>query len=125
MKKLIEMGSVLLPYVLLIGLGAWLAYGYMSQKQEISNLKWDLATMENRATAAEYNLEQEKKYQKEREDFRKELDTMFQELKQEVDSYTKQLEKIKDERNKSGVNNSLSEPVTRVLKDFTSNTNKD
>lgn len=125
MKKLIEVFGALLPYVLLIVLGAWLTYGYMSQKQEISNLKWDLATMENRANTAEYNLEQEKKYQKEREDFRKELDFMFSNWKKEVESYTKQLEKIKDERNKSGVNNSLSEPVTRVLKDFTSNTNKD
>lgn len=125
MKKLIEVMGALLPYVLLIVLGAWLTYGYMAQKQEISNLKWDLATMENRANTAEYNLEQEKKYQKEREDFRKELDVMFSNWKKEVESYTKQLEKIKDERNKSGVNNSLSEPVTRVLKDFTSNTNKD
>ena len=125
MKKLIEMGIALLPYVLLVLLGAWLAYGYMSQKQEISRLKWDLAIMENRANTAEYNLEQEKKYQQEREEFKKELDIMFRELKQEVGSYTKQLEKIKDERNKSGVNNSLSEPVIRVLKDFTSNTNKD
>ena len=125
MNKFITITRALLPYALLIALGAWLTYGFMSQKQEISNLKWDLATMENRATAAEYNLEQEKKYQQEREEFRKELDAMFSDWKEEVDSYTKQLEKIKDERNKSGVNNSLSEPVTRVLKDFTSNTNKD
>lgn len=125
MKKLFEIGSVLLPYVLLIVFGAWLTYGYMSQKQEISNLKWDLATMENRANAAEYNLEQEKKYQKEREEFRKELDVMFGNWKKEVESYTKQLEKIKDERNKSGVNNSLSEPVTRVLKDFANTPHKD
>lgn len=125
MKKLIEVVGGLLPYVLLIVLGVWLTYDYMNQKQEISSLKWDLATMENRATAAEYSLEQERKFQKEREEFRKELDVMFSEWKEQVDSYTKQLQRIKDERNKSGVNNSLSQPVVRVLKDFTSNTNKD
>lgn len=125
MKKIIEVFGALLPYFLLIVLGVWLTYGYMAQKQEISNLKWDLAIMENRANTAEYNLEQEKKYQKEREEFRKELDFMFSNWKKEMDSYTKQLEKIKDERNKSGVNNSLSVPVTRVLKEFTSNTDKD
>ena len=77
MKKLIEIGNVLitiLPYIILIALGAWLTYGYMAQKQEISTLKETIIVMENRATTAENNLAQEKKYQKEREDFRKERD---------------------------------------------------
>lgn len=128
MKKLIEMGSVFagsLPYVLLMALGAWFTYGYMSQRQEISNLRWDLAAMENRANTAEYNLEQEKKYQKEIEDFRKELNAIFLGLEKRAEYSTEQLEKIRDERSKNGIDDSLSEPVIGVLKDFTSNTNKD
>jgi hypothetical protein len=119
MNKFITIAGALLPYVLLIALGAWLTYGFMSQKQEISNLKWDLATMENRATSAEYNLEQEKKWQAKQREWRTELDALFLDLDGKLATYTKQLETIKDARIKSGTNNALSEPVTRVLKDFT------
>lgn len=117
--------KVLLPYILCIGVGGYLVYDNMSTKAEVRELKWDLATMENRATSAEYNLEQEKKYAKEQRAFREELDLKFSELNSSLDNYTKRLQGIKDERNKTNTTRALSEPVARVLKDFTNSTNKD
>lgn len=122
MKTIIK---ALLPYLVCIGIGGWLVYDNMNTKSELSDLKWNLAVMENRATTAEYSLEQERKYQKEREEFKKELELMFEDFDSQLAGYTKQLQAIKNERNKTGTNNSLSEPVTRVLKDFTNSTNKD
>lgn len=117
--------KALLPYILCIGVGGYLVYDNMSTKAEVRELKWDLATMENRATSAEYNLEQEKKYAKEQRAFREELDLKFSELNSSLDNYTKRLQGIKDERNKTNTTRPLSEPVARVLKDFTNSTNKD
>lgn len=118
MKKLIEIGSNVLPYVLLIALGSWVTYGWMSARNEIDNQKWEIATLQKDLDYALYSLEQEKKWQKEREEFRKELDKQFKDFDSKLLSYTKPLKVIKDERNKSGVNNSLSPDVSRVLKDF-------
>lgn len=113
-----------LPYLLTLLLGIWGTHNYLSLKADLTKVSFDLATMTNRATTAEYALEQERKFQKEREEFKAELDKKFKALDERLNSYTQQLRGIANERNKSGVNNSLSEPVVRVLKDFTSNTNK-
>lgn len=109
-----------LPFVLMFSIGGWLVYDIMSTKNELSSVKWELATMTNRAESAEYNLEQEKKWQLERKKWNQELDSEMQKFKKQLDSYTTQLKDIENDRIKSGVNNSLSEPVTRVLKDFNS-----
>ncbi len=116
--------KALLPYFLFLVLGVWLTYSYLSVKYELSNTKFELATMTNRATSAEHSLEQEQKFQKEREEWRAELDNKFKEFDASLSSYTRQLRGVANERNKSGVSNSLSEPVVRVLKDFTNTTNK-
>ena len=113
-----------LPYLLTLILGVWGTHNYLSLKASLTKTSFDLATMTNRATTAEYSLEQERKFQKEQEEFRTELDKKFKEFDKQLSSYTQTLRGIANERNKSGVNNSLSEPVVRVLKDFTSNTNK-
>ena len=124
MKALI-MSNLLrtLPYFLFLVLGVWLTHSYLSVKTELSNTKYELATMTNRATSAEYSLEQEKKFAKEREEFRAELDKKFKEFDASLSTYTQTLRGIANERNKSGVNNSLSAPVIGVLKQYT-NTNK-
>ena len=115
--------KALLPYFLFLVLGVWLTHSYLSVKAELSNTKFELANMTNRATSAEYSLAQEQKFAKEREEFRAELDKKFKEFDASLSSYTQQLRGIANERNKSGVNNSLSAPVIGVLKQYT-NTNK-
>ena len=112
-----------LPYFLFLVLGVWLTHSYLSVKAELSNTKFELANMTNRATSAEYSLEQEKKFAKEREEWRAELDKKFKEFDASLSSYTQTLRGIANERNKNGVNNSLSAPVIGVLKQYT-NTNK-
>lgn len=114
-----------LPILLLVAVGLWFLHSYNTMKTELSQAKWDLAGMTNRAESAEYNLAQEKKWQEEREAWKKELDAQFKEFDTKLLSYTQQLKGIKDERNKTGVNNALSEPVTRVLKQYTNTSNKD
>lgn len=109
-----------LPFLLLFGVGFWFLQQYNNMRLEVSNTKWELATMTNRAESAEYNLAQEKKWQEERKKWNAELDLELKKFKKQLDSYTTQLKDIENERNKSGVNNSLSEPVTRVLKQFNS-----
>lgn len=109
-----------LPYVLCLGIGAWLVYDNMSTKNELSNAQWEIATLTNRAESAEYNLAQEKKWQEERKAWNAELDADIQKFKKSLAGYTQQLKAIQDERTKTGTNNSLSEPVTRVLKEFNS-----
>ena len=69
-----------LPYFLFLVLGVWLTHNYLSVKAELSNTKFELANMTNRATSAEYSLEQEQKFAKEREEWRAELDKKFKEF---------------------------------------------
>lgn len=111
-----------LPYLLCLLLGVWGTQKYLSVKAELSNTNYELATMTNRATSAEYSLAQEQKFAKEREEFRAELDKKFRELDASLSSYTQTLRDIANERNKSGVNNSLSAPVIGVLKQYTNTT---
>ena len=113
-----------LPYFLFLVLGVWLTQNYLSVKAELSNTKFELATMTNRATSAEYSLAQEQKFAKEREEWKQELDKKFKEFDASLSSYTQQLRGIANERNKSGVNNSLSAPVIGVLKQYTNTNNK-
>lgn len=113
-----------LPYLFTLVLGVWGTHNYLSLKAELTKANFELATMTNRATSAEYSLEQEQKFQKEREEFKAELDKKFKAFDERLSSYTQQLRGIANERSKNGVNNSLSEPVVRVLKDFTNTTNK-
>lgn len=113
-----------LPYLLCLLLGVWGTQKYLSVKAELSNTNYELATMTNRATSAEYSLAQEQKFAKEREEFRAELDKKFRELDASLSSYTQTLRDIANERNKSGVNNSLSAPVIGVLKQYTNTSNK-
>lgn len=109
-----------LPILVLVALGFWFLQSYNNMRLEVSNTKWELATMTNRAESAEYSLAQEKKWQEERKKWNAELDLEIKRFKKQLDSYTTQLKDIENERTKSGVNNSLSEPVTRVLKQFNS-----
>ena len=115
----------LLPYFLCVALGLLFTYNYMSLKADLSNTKWELATMTNRATSAEYSLAQEQKFQKEREEFRAELERKFKEFDKQLSTYTQSLREIANERNKNGINNSLSSPVIGVLKQYTNTNNKD
>ena len=107
--------------VLWVSLGlvlTWFLYSYMTLSNELSNRNWELAVSQSKLESAEYSIQQMKLYEQQRKDWNKELDTMTAKFKKELDSYTLTLKGIADERNKNGVNNSLSEPVARVLKDF-------
>ena len=107
--------------VLWVSLGlvlTWFLYSYMTLSNELSNRNWELAVSQSKLESAEYSIQQMKLYEQQRKDWNKELDTMTAKFKKELDSYTLTLKGIADERNKNGVNNSLSEPVTRVLKQF-------
>ena len=124
--KTIIMSNLLraLPYLLFLLLGVWLTSSYLSAKSELSTTKYELATMTNRATSAEYALAQEQKFQKEREEWRAELEKKFKDFDASLSSYTQTLRGIANERSKSGVNNSLSVPVVGVLKQYTEDNNK-
>lgn len=107
--------------VLWVSLGlalTWFLYSYMTLSNELSNRNWELAVSQSKLESAEYSIQQMKLYEQQRKDWNAELDTMTAKFKKELDSYTLTLKGIADERNKNGVNNSLSEPVTRVLKQF-------
>lgn len=107
--------------VLWVSLGlvlTWFLYSYMTLSNELSNRNWELAVSQSKLESANYSIQQMKLYEQQRKDWNKELDTMTAKFKKELDSYTLTLKGIADERNKNGVNNSLSEPVTRVLKQF-------
>lgn len=107
--------------VLWVSLGlvlTWFLYSYMTLSNELSNRNWELAVSQSKLESAEYSIQQMKLYEQQRKDWNKELDTMTAKFKKELDSYTLTLKGIADERNKNGVNNSLSEPVARVLKQF-------
>jgi peptidoglycan hydrolase CwlO-like protein len=102
-----------------IGAGAFYClHQYNAMKLELSNAKWELAGTQNKLESANYTIERMKQYEQERKDWNKELDTLTAKFKKELDSYSKTLKGIENERKANGVNNSLSEPVTRVLKDF-------
>lgn len=108
----------ILPYLAILLLGGWLVFNHMETKQELSQAKWDLAAMTNRAESAEYNLAQTKKWQAERLKWNQELTAEIEKFKLEINTYTVQLQSIKNERKKNGVNNALSNDVTSVLKEF-------
>ena len=107
--------------VLWVSLGlalTWFLYSYMTLSNELSNRNWELAVSQSKLESAEYSIQQMKLYEQQRKDWNKELDTMTAKFKKELDGYSLTLKGIANERSKNGVNNSLSEPVTRVLKDF-------
>lgn len=96
----------------------WFLYSYTALTNELSNVNWELAGTKNKLESANYSIEQMKLYETQRKEWNKELDTMTAKFKKELDGYSLTLKGIANERSKNGVNNSLSEPVTRVLKDF-------
>lgn len=96
----------------------WFLYSYTALTNELSNVNWELAGTKNKLESAQYSIQQMKLYEQQRKDWNKELDTMTAKFKKELDGYSLTLKGIANERSKNGVNNSLSEPVTRVLKDF-------
>jgi len=96
----------------------WFLYSYTALSNDLSNANWELAVTQSKLESAQYNIEQMKLYEQQRKDWNKELDTMTAKFKKELDGYSLTLKGIANERSKNGVNNSLSEPVTRVLKDF-------
>ena len=107
--------------VLWVSLGlalTWFLYSYMTLSNELSNRNWELAVTTSKLESAQYNIEQMKLYEQQRKDWNAELDAMTAKFKKQLDGYSLTLKGIANERSKNGVNNSLSEPVTRVLKDF-------
>ena len=110
----------ILPYLAILLLGGWLVFNHMETKQDLKQSQWDLATMTNRAESAEYSLAQERKWQAERLKWNQELTAEIEKFKMELNTYTVQLQSIKNERKKNGVNNALSGDVTSVLKEFNS-----
>lgn len=96
----------------------WFLYSYTALSNDLSDAKWNVATLTNERDSARYTIEQMKLYEQQRKDWNKELDTMTAKFKKELESYTQTLEGIKNDRLKAGTNNKLSEPVTRVLKQF-------
>lgn len=96
----------------------WFLYSYTALSNDLSNRNWELAGTKNKLESANYSIEQMKLYETQRKEWNKELDTMTAKFKKELDGYSLTLKGIANERSKNGVNNSLSEPVTRVLKDF-------
>ena len=107
--------------VLYVGLGLvllWFLHSYSALSNELSNAKWEVATLTNERDSARYTIEQMKLYETQRKDWNKQMDDMTAKFKKALDGYSLTLKGIADERSKNGVSNSLSEPVTRVLKDF-------
>ena len=107
--------------VLWVSLGlalTWFLYSYMTLSNELSNRNWELAVTTSKLESAQYNIEQMKLYEQQRKDWNAELDAMTAKFKKQLDGYSLTLKGIANERSKNGVNNSLSEPVARVLKDF-------
>lgn len=96
----------------------WFLYSYTALTNELSNVNWELAGTKNKLESAQYSIQQMKLYETQRKEWNKELDTMTAKFKKELDGYSLTLKGIANERSKNGVNNSLSEPVARVLKDF-------
>lgn len=96
----------------------WFLYSYTALTNELSNVNWELAGTKNKLESANYSIQQMKLYETQRKEWNKELDTMTAKFKKELDGYSLTLKGIANERSKNGVNNSLSEPVARVLKDF-------
>jgi len=96
----------------------WFLYSYTALTNDLSNANWELAVTQSKLESAQYNIDQMKLYEQQRKDWNKELDTMTAKFKKELDGYSLTLKGIANERSKNGVNNSLSEPVARVLKDF-------
>lgn len=96
----------------------WFLYSYTALTNDLSNVNWELAGTKNKLESANYSIEQMKLYETQRKEWNKELDTMTAKFKKELDGYSLTLKGIANERSKNGVNNSLSEPVTRVLKQF-------
>lgn len=96
----------------------WFLYSYMTLSNELSNRNWELAVATSKLESAQYSIQQMKLYEQQRKDWNAELDTMTAKFKKELAGYSLTLKGIANDRNKNGVNNSLSEPVTRVLKDF-------
>lgn len=111
--------TLMLTLWVAIGLSAfYFLHQYNAMKLQLSNAKWELATTQNKLESANYTIERMKQYEQERKDWNKELDTLTAKFKKELDGYTQTLKGIENERKQNGVNNALSEPVTRVLKDF-------
>jgi hypothetical protein len=96
----------------------WFLYSYTALSNDLSNANWELAVTQSKLESAQYSIQQMKLYEQQRKDWNKELDTMTAKFRKELDGYSLTLKGIANERSKNGVNNSLSEPVTRVLKDF-------
>ena len=96
----------------------WFLYSYTALSNDLSNANWELAVTQSKLESAQYSIQQMKLYEQQRKDWNKELDTMTAKFKKELDGYSLTLKGIANERSKNGVNNSLSEPVARVLKDF-------
>lgn len=96
----------------------WFLYSYTALSNDLSNANWELAVTQSKLQSAEYSIKQMKLYEQQRKDWNAELDSMSAKFKKELDGYSLTLKGIANERNKNGVNNSLSEPVTRVLKEF-------
>ena len=96
----------------------WFLYSYTALSNDLSNRNWELALTKDKLESAQYSIQQMKLYEQQRKDWNAELDTMTAKFKKELAGYSLTLKGIANDRNKNGVNNSLSEPVTRVLKDF-------
>ena len=98
----------------------WFLYSYTALSNEVLDEKWKVATLTNERDAAKYTIEQMQKSETQRKEWNAEFDKQSKAFKKALDGYTLTLEGIKNERLKAGTNNSLSEPVARVLKDFNS-----
>lgn len=96
----------------------WFLYSYTALSNDLSNRNWELALTKDKLESAQYSIQQMKLYEQQRKDWNAELDTMTAKFKKELAGYSLTLKGIANDRNKNGVNNSLSEPVARVLKDF-------
>ena len=96
----------------------WFLHSYMTLSNDLSDAKWNVATLTNERDAAKYTIEQMQKSETQRKEWNAEFDKQSKAFKKALDGYTLTLEGIKNERLKAGTNNSLSEPVARVLKDF-------
>lgn len=113
----------LIPYTIVLLVGVYLSYSFNTTT--IRELKNENLQLQVKLESSESSLVQERKFQKERELFNKELQLRFDNIHKQLNTYNTQLRVIKDARIKDGVNDSLSDDVTRVLQDFQSNTNKD
>lgn len=111
--------KALLPYIASILVVVVITAHYFNMKHSIDSLTWNLEKVTLQAEVAQEHLQKELEWREKDLAWKREWSKTVAQMKREVDERISTLREISYERESSGVNNSLSVPVTRVLKQYT------